>query len=242
MNKLNSAALLAVGLFAGIGLSAVVLIGAKLPQQNQVAESQPVAGPITVQQTRLTQQTTAQSVVQPVATTPASVPAVPQSIPFEQLSPCDQLDSVARAGKSVSEFLVVAHQVNDLAKYKAAVSSTCPWNNEQLAVAGRIINPPIVAQPSVVRQSSGGSGTSGGISGGSTIVIRERPAPAWNNCNGVQEPGESYSARCETAQELNDAGLGNRWSNRVDNRPRSEIDPGWHTGRQGSANGYSGRP
>lgn len=97
----------------------------------------------------------------PVAmtTTPAAVattvPAPSPIVSFDQMGPCDQLDAVARSGKSVSQFLVESHRVGDLGKYKAAIGSTCPWNAEQLQVADRVINPPVVVvKPRVVRAAA----------------------------------------------------------------------------------------
>jgi hypothetical protein len=196
---------------------------------------------------REAQQQTASSSPQPVATSTAVLASAPSTtvavVPsFDSLPPCNQLDSVAKSGKPVSEFLVAAARVNDLAKYQVAIGSVCPWNAEQLQVADRVLNPPVVVvKPQVVWQPSSSSG--GSSSGSNTMVIRE-PAPSsgWNNCNGVQESGESYSARCETAQEMNDAGVGNSWSGRVDNRPKM-IDPGFggypNGTREGQSNGYS---
>jgi hypothetical protein len=46
-------------------------------------------------------------------------------------------------------------------------------------------------------------------------VIKAQPAlqpakPAWNNCNGIQEPGESFSHSCADAQDHNDHTTGLR--------------------------------
>lgn len=89
----------------------------------------------------------------PVAATPSPAPNPVPIVSFDQLGPCDQLDAVARSGKSVSQFLVAAHKVGDLNKYKAAIGSTCPWNAEQLQVADRVINPPVVVvKPRVIQR------------------------------------------------------------------------------------------
>lgn len=144
-----------------------------------------------------------------------TVAAVPN---FDLLSPCDQLDSVAKSGKSVSEFLVAAARVNDLAKYQVAIGSVCPWNAEQLQVADRVLNPPVVVvKPKVVWQPSS---SSGGSSSGSNTALTRQPAPSsgWNNCNGIQEAGESYSANCHRSQVLNDAGLGTPQTRKSDER------------------------
>lgn len=236
MNVVKGAALAAVGLVTGIGLTVSAnSIGkwyAELRQDIRLAATQ-------------TSQTSSQSI--PPAS-PVSSPSVlisanstAQPISFEQLSPCEQLDSVAKSSKSVAEFLVAANRVNDLGKYKTAIASTCPWNAEQLSVADRIINPPIVVvKPKVVQQSAGSSG--GG--GSRTVVIRESaPMPAWNNCNGVQEPGESYSARCDAAQQENDKILKNGFLkplNPVDERPTSRQPS--QSGNAPYQRGYSGTP
>lgn len=142
------------------------------------------------------------SAAQPVASEPvaasnttiavvANKPIVPVS--FDQLSPCEQLDSITRSGKSVSEFLVASAKVGDLAKYRVAIGSTCTWNGEQLEVADRILNPPVIVTAPIIEVS--GSSGSGSSSGG-----RVTPAPGWNNCNGIRERGESYSADCHVKQ------------------------------------------
>lgn len=155
----------------------------------------------------------------PAPASPAAAPSptTPAIVSFDVLSPCEQLDSIARSRKPVSEFLVAAARVNDLAKYQAAINSTCPWNAEQLQVADRILNPPVIVTAPVVTVSSGrSSSSSSGSSGGG--------APAWNNCNGVQEPGERYSARCEGAQRENDWIIKNGYM-----KPLNEVDqrPSW---------------
>jgi hypothetical protein len=193
------------------------------------ASTQYVSPPLSQQATQPSPQPSTTLVSASPAPASAAPTAAAQPVAFDSLTPCDQLDSLTRAGKSISEFLVSAHRVNDLSKYKSAIASTCPWNNEQLQVADRVINPPVVVvKPRVVRQSSGGS------SGGGTVVVREPAAPRWNNCNGIQEPGESYSARCEAAQRENDQTLRNNFMkplNPIDERPLSSGRP---------ANGYSG--
>jgi hypothetical protein len=147
MNIRQGAAIAAAGLVAGVGLVSG-LSGQPSPQsspqsspQNQVVESLPAVNP------------------------PAASPVVQHQRPavqisFDQLSPCEQIESVAKSGKSVSEFLVAANRVNDLAKYKVAIGSVCPWNAEQLQVADRLINPPVVVAKRQIMQESSRSSAS----------------------------------------------------------------------------------
>lgn len=141
MNIRQGAAIAAAGLVAGVGLVNVGSSGQssqqplqqplqQRSQQSQVAESLPAASPVVQHQQ----------------------PAV--QISFDRLSPCEQIESVAKASKSVSEFLVAANRVNDLAKYKVAIGSVCPWNAEQLQVADRLINPPVVVAKQQIMQES----------------------------------------------------------------------------------------
>ncbi|MCU0524831.1 MAG: hypothetical protein MUF72_08410 [Elainella sp. Prado103] len=170
-----------------------------------------------------------------------------QPIAFESLTPCDQLDAIAKSGKSVSEFLVASAKVNSWDKYKTAIGSTCPWNNEQLQLADRVLNPPVIRVTTRVQSvttsdaDSGSATSSSGSIGGSGW----EPAPAWNNCNGIQEPGESYSARCAAIQKRNDAIGANGWlvpfhpgdrrdPSMIPTRTSEGVDPG-----DGYRGGYS---
>lgn len=197
MNRITGTALIVIGLSAGVGLTisanAVSQWYGALRQDIKLAasrSSQPVETPASPAAT-----------ISVSASTPAtSTPATSTPTSFESLSPCDQLDAIARAGKSVSEFLIASARVHDLTKYQIAISSACPWNAEQLQVADRVLNPPVIVSAPVVTVS-GGSSVSDSVrsSSGSS-----RSAPAWNNCNGIHEPGESHSATCAAAQMEND--------------------------------------
>lgn len=195
------------------------------PQQVQAAASAPAASPILVSATAPAQP--ASQAASPIAA------AAPN---FDLLPPCDQIDSVAKSGKSVSEFLVAAGRVGSLPKYQTAIASICPWNAEQLVVADRVLNPPVVVvKPRVIRSSGVVEASSSRSSGSSSSSSSSSwtpaaPAPRWNNCNGIQEPGESYSGRCEAAQEAVDDGTASRRQKRIDNRPPDSDRP---------ANGYS---
>lgn len=214
MNIVKGSAIAVAGLVAGVGLTMssnfIVKQYTELRQDIKAASQRSVPAPAS-----------------PILVSAST--SAPIAKNFDQLTPCEQIDSISKSGQSVSEFLVAANRVNDLAKYKVAIGSVCPWNAEQLQVADRMINPPVVVvKQRVVKQSQVVEASSSGSS--SNVKSVPAPAPAWNNCNGVQEPGESYSARCERAQELNDAGLGDAKTRRIDNRD-------WDTDRP--ANGYS---
>lgn len=163
----------------------------------------------------------------PIAKAVPSNPVVVPVVNFDQLQPCDQLDSIARSGRPVSEFLVAANRVNDLAKYRVAIGSICPWNSEQLAVADRIINPPVVVLPSPVVIEAGSTvGSYQQFSSGDRVVPMPEiyPQPRWNNCDGTIDPGESYSSNCAQAQQFNDRVRRNNWyvpENPIDNRPEA---------------------
>lgn len=68
-------------------------------------------------------------------------------VPFEALSYCGQLDAIATAGKSVSEFVIASGQFDD---YAWAVRSECNWHQEQLNVANSVLYPQPVTAPSTV--------------------------------------------------------------------------------------------
>jgi hypothetical protein len=183
MNIVKGSAIAVAGLVAGVGLT----MGSNfiVKQYTELRQDIKAASQRTV----------------PAPTSPILISAIsaPVSKNFDQLTPCEQIDSISKSGQSVSEFLVAANRVNDLAKYKVAIGSVCPWNAEQLQVADRMINPPVVVvKQRVVKQTqvveASGSGSS------SSVKSAPAPAPVWNNCNGVQEPGESYSAACHIRQ------------------------------------------
>lgn len=58
----------------------------------------------------------------------------PQS--FETLPICQQLDSIAKSGKSVSDFI---KNSSDIGQIKAEINSNCDWHSEQLQ---RAVEPP----------------------------------------------------------------------------------------------------
>lgn len=67
---------------------------------------------------------------------------IAQSVPFEALSYCDQLDAIARSGKSVSEFVINSGRFDD---YAWAVRQDCNWHQEQINVADSVLNPPVLS-------------------------------------------------------------------------------------------------
>ncbi len=141
--------------------------------------------------------------VQPIATTPPTQPTQPVAAPapiqnFESLSPCEQMDAIAKSGKSVAQFIAASGRYSE---FSAHVTANCNWNAEQLQLADAILNPPVVTIPKIVREE--------------TVIVKDPtprppspqpttpPSGPWNNCNGIQEPGESYSVRCREAQDWN---------------------------------------
>lgn len=179
---------LAVGI-GTLGISAFLSMKSELAslQQNSVTPVIPATPIASTQPTQATQ------VTQPVATNPAPIKD------FESLSPCEQMDAIAKSGKSVAQFIADSGRYSE---FEAHVNANCNWNAEQLQLADAILNPPVVTIPRIVREE--------------TIVVTD-PAPQppsprpttppsgpWNNCNGIHEPGESYSVKCHEAQTWND--------------------------------------
>jgi hypothetical protein len=173
------------------------------------------------------------------ATQVAATTAQPAPVEnFESLSLCDQMDAIAKSGKSVAQFIADSGRYGE---FEANVRANCNWNTEQLNQAYAILNPPVITvQPKVVVVDS----------------PRTAPQPApnpipgkpWNNCNGIAEPGETYSPACDDAQTNNDLNPHPHHHDPIDNRP---IDP-WtgervgpdlpfdpHTGKNTGVKGYS---
>jgi hypothetical protein len=125
---------------------------------------------------------------------PATVPPTPSPSPaptpesnFDALPLCDQLDRIFKAGKSVSEFIVNSGRYQE---FEAEVTAKCNWHKEQLKLADQILHPPVVVDPP--DQSDPPDPSSDGP--------KPRRTP-WNNCNGLQEPGESASIECRAKKK-----------------------------------------
>lgn len=153
---------------------------------------------------------------QPTARIPTST-AAPN---FEDLPLCDQLDAIAKGGKSVAQFIADSGRYGEFA---SQVSTTCTWHSEQLATANSILNPPVVQTRIISQPVSTQSAASSGQSA---------PNRPWNNCNGIREAGESYSAACHEAQIKNDT----TWDF---HDPIDQRRPNRRTGELPSPNGYS---
>ena len=217
----------ALAVVAGIG--ATVIVTQYLSVKSELAA---------VKQTVVTQPTAAQpTVAQPItqASTPTQLVVAPVKN-FENLSPCDQMDAIAKSGKSVAQFVASSGRYSEFAAHTKA---NCNWNVEQIQQADAILNPPVVTVQKIVRQQ--------------TVVVEDpisvQPKPPikpptpypshppvsspWNNCNGVQEPGESYSVRCHEDQAWNDRHPGTPpLPGNRDNRVTDDF------GDKGAANGY----
>ncbi|WAL59072.1 hypothetical protein [Thermocoleostomius sinensis] len=63
-------------------------------------------------------------------------------VPFEALSFCDQLDAIARDGKSVAKFVINSGM---LPEYDWAAKSQCQWHKEQVEVASYVAKHPAAA-------------------------------------------------------------------------------------------------
>lgn len=204
MNRIAGAALAALGLVAGVGMTIGVMKGTE--QWNSVqreikdlkAQVQQSPSAAIAQQLQPASASTVQ-VAQPVEFTPAR---------FEDLPLCDQLDGIAKAGKSVAQFIADSGLYGEFA---ANVTANCNWHQEQVKIADSILNPPIVTIPTVTVSSRQNV-----VLQDEPIVTNPAPSSSWNNCNGIQEPGESYSSSCASAQEKNDNTWG--WRDPEDNR------------------------
>lgn len=71
-------------------------------------------------------------------------------VPFENLSYCDQLDALDRAGKSIANFIL---GTSDPDGYIWASRSQCGWHSGQANVAYVVLNPP-VPEPVETRNST----------------------------------------------------------------------------------------
>lgn len=197
-----------------VGIGAALGINAYLSGQSKSASTQESA----VAQTTPTVQPVQSA--QPVV---ASQPAPVQN--FESMSLCDQMDAIAKSGKSVAQFIADSGRYSE---FEANVKANCSWNAEQLNQAYAILNPPVITiRPQIIEEP---------------VVVQPQPvkepvvAPPvgifpWNNCNGIQEPGESYSVACHKAQAHNDLDPKGP-QDPLDNRVTDDF------GEKGEVNGY----
>lgn len=72
-------------------------------------------------------------------------------VAFEELSYCEQMDALDRAGKSVSQFVLSSGQFS---QYDEAQQSNCPWHQSQLDLAYRVLYPPAIATISAAPDTS----------------------------------------------------------------------------------------
>ncbi|MBF2072863.1 MAG: hypothetical protein IGS50_03735 [Synechococcales cyanobacterium C42_A2020_086] len=165
-----------------------------------------------------TGQATTQAARQPADLHPSPAPTA-TVVRFEQLPLCDQLDGIAKAGKSVAQFIADSGRYSEFA---VQVQANCNWHAEQLQTANAILHPPVVEVPvrTVVRRDP-------------VVVPAPKPPTAWNNCNGIQEPGETYSLACHNSQLANDMIPGHQDPLDLDQRQPDA----W--GNKPPANGYS---
>lgn len=221
-------------------LTSVFAIIAGVSTATLIARYQPAQPQDTAQQTASPTVITQRSPVGFVAAPSQVRPAV---VSFERLPLCEQMDAIAKGGKSVAQFIADSGRYDEFA---AHVKANCNWNAEQLQQANAILNPPVVTVQTIVRRQT--------VVEDLAPVRPQPPAPQlpapqlpapqppittrpWNNCNGIQEAGESYSVRCHKDQA---------WNDRHPHWPRSPHDRDNRVtddfGDKGEANGYSSAP
>jgi hypothetical protein len=131
------------GLIAGVGvLTSSVSTGEHLDLQqfvpfepnDPVNESQPRSFEIAEVPIPVLAQASAETFNRPE-------PVKTVEVPFEALSFCDQLDAIAKGGKSVARFVINSGMI---AEYDWAVKQQCKWHSEQLSVAGLAAKNPSV--------------------------------------------------------------------------------------------------
>ena len=147
------------------------------------------------------------------APTPLSVPAPPdlpkttESLSFDNLSPCEQLDSIARSGSPVSSYLVKASEVGSYSQYRMAIYGSCSWHIEQLKKADNILNPPAISvSPALVYSESPHSFSSIGDDSG--LAIRAETDQNWVRRHTEQL--ERAQPKEKTMSEISDWA---RWEN-----------------------------
>jgi hypothetical protein len=184
---------LLVGTMGGWGIYAYLSLKAQLEtaqKELQTAPSSPM-----VAQAPMSAGTPTSTV--PATPQPSPTPAI--EVKFEDLPLCDQLDSIAKAKKSVAQFIVDSGRYDEFA---TQVKTKCTWNAEQLQQANAILYPPV----QIVEREASSGWQSAEVNQHSTgrASVPQPKRRAWNNCNGIQEPGESYSAECHAIQRRSD--------------------------------------
>lgn len=134
---------------------------------------------------------------------------------FEDLSFCDQLDAIAKGGKNVAQFIINSDYSQ---KYLEAVLDDCGWHSEQAQVAALTIK--ALTAPEHIYPTNNAPRDDNDRFGSVDQGI-------WNNCNGIREPGETYSAACEISQKLEQ-----RRQESLRNLPKGGWKGGWEHNRE----------
>ncbi|MGQ9872908.1 hypothetical protein [Leptodesmis sp.] len=89
-----------------------------------------------------------------------------QSTKFENLTPCEQLDAIAKAGKSVADYLDASDETA-FKTYQSAIKTSCTWHQSQLdvAITKWQAKQPKPAQPAPIIPSSSGSFLGNAVTG-----------------------------------------------------------------------------
>lgn len=201
---IGASAVLLTGVMAAWGVSEYVVLKSQLNEVQK--EVQPTS--LSTTPSPSPQMGNPASTVSP---TPSPSPAPSAEPNFDTLPLCDQLDSIAKSGKAISEFIAKSGRYEELA---TQVITKCNWHAEQLKQADRILHPP----PPVVNEPPAAS-----------LSASEPERAPWNNCNGIQEPGESASEDCAARKKQSDlTGTitpgDNRPDHRRGNRPHGDDD------------------
>jgi hypothetical protein len=176
---IGAVAVLLAGVAGAWGVSEYRSLNTQLKEVQKAAQVPSNSATITPSPTQTG--TSASTVPSPTPSTPTTTIANGN---FDALPLCDQLDGIANSKKSVSQFIVNSGRYEEFA---AQVNTKCTWHAEQLKQADLILHPPIANNP--------------------PVASPDDPQPKrtpWNNCNGIQEPGESPSIECEARKAESD--------------------------------------
>jgi hypothetical protein len=96
----------------------------------------------------------------------------PSTTKFENLTPCEQLDAIAKAGKSVADYLDASDETA-FKTYQGAIKTSCTWHQSQLdvAIAKWQARQPKSAQPAPIAPSSSGSFLGNAMTGEPVYLI-----------------------------------------------------------------------
>lgn len=156
-------------------------------------------------------------------------PEIKASPSFESLSPCEQLDAIAKSGKSVRDYLDQSSE-SQFNVYKDAVKTSCNWHQEQVDSAIALWQsrqPKTVVEPVTVIQDIQVIERIQPKTGSGAIAESGQDITRWQEEQARKRASENLSAgeRCAWGGSASDCNEFKRQQKSNQDRPNAETWP-----------------